>query len=91
MKLLELAKYVSKSLNILIQYNLTNTVEAGTDILSSTNIPFLLYDFLKDGIIVKTDGVLTTKNKMDRYINFYFFLDSLKRSFCNNTVIFIRF
>jgi hypothetical protein len=41
-KWLGLAKYVKKSVNILIRYNLTNIVEAETDIFACTNIPFLL-------------------------------------------------
>jgi hypothetical protein len=49
-KIQGLAKFVGNSVNILIRYNITNTVEAGTDILSCTNIPLLLYDFFKGWI-----------------------------------------
>jgi hypothetical protein len=64
------AKFVGKSVNILLNYNITNTIETGTDILFCINFPLLYYDFLKNGLIFKTDGVLTTKNKMepDTYI-----------------------
>ena len=63
--IINLAKFVGKSVNILIQYNILNSIAAGTDIMSCTNIPLFPYDFLKDGLIFKNTGILTTKNKMD--------------------------